>query len=145
MTSGLPRRIALQLHGLAPPDRRWALAQLPSTLRKDVESLLRELRAMGVPADLAQAVAERGAAPWVSPEFGELRAAIERLSPSWAARLLAAARSPDTPAVVQSSPADRASALQHELSRHSALPPGLEAFFRQVISESRALTTEARP
>lgn len=145
MSAGLPRRIAMLLHGLAPSDRRWALAQLPSAMRKDVEPLLKKLQGMGVPGDLARAVAERGSAPWVSPEFGELRAAVERLSPSWAARVLAAVRSPDTTAVVQSSPADRANALQQELSRHAAVPAGLEALLRQMISESRALTSEARP
>jgi len=138
MSASLSRRLALRLHALSARDQRWALAQLPETVRAEVACLIAELRSKGVPADLAMAMAERGTAPWVSPEFGELRAAMEGLNPAWAARMLAAARSPNAQAVIHSLPADRAGAVQSELSAHPSLPADLEAFLQGELSEARA-------
>jgi len=138
MSNSLARRLALRLHALSPRDQRWALGQLPDAARGEVSALLAELRSKGVPADLAMAMAERGTAPWVSPEFGELRAAMERLSPAWAARMLAAARSPNAQAVIHSLPADRAGVLQSELTAHPTLPTAIEAFLQHELSDARS-------
>jgi hypothetical protein len=46
-----PRQAALLLHALGEDDRRWLLAQLPEAQRLVLEPLLRELRALGIPAD----------------------------------------------------------------------------------------------
>lgn len=43
------RRVALELHGLAAPDRQWILGQLPPVQRAPLESLLRELDALHQP------------------------------------------------------------------------------------------------
>lgn len=138
MNGSLARRVALRLHALSSRDQRWALAQLPETVRAEVSRLVSELQSKGVPADLAMALAERGAAPWISPEFGELRAALDGLNPAWAARLLAAARSPNAQAVIHSLPTDRAGAVQSELSAHPALPAGLEGFLQGELSDARS-------
>ena len=143
MSASLARRMALRLHALSSRDQRWALSQLPEAIRAEVARLVADLKAKGVPADLAMAMAERGAAPWVSPEFGELRAAMEGLNPAWAARLLAAARSPNAQAVIHSLPADRAGAVQSELNAHPTLPAGLEAFLQSELSDARSPRKES--
>jgi hypothetical protein len=138
MNVSLTRRLALRLHALSARDQRWALARLPEAVRAEVPPLLVELKSMGVPTDMAMAMAERGTAPWVSPEFGELRAALEGLNPAWAARMLTAARSPNAPAVIASFTADRAGAIQSEWSAHPKLPVALEAFLQGELSAVRA-------
>jgi len=45
------RRTALALHGLATADREWLLAQLPATERDGLDTLLRELRELGIPPE----------------------------------------------------------------------------------------------
>jgi len=143
MSASLARRMALRLHALSSRDQRWALSQLPEAIRAEVARLVADLKAKGVPADLAMAMAERGTAPWVSPEFSELRAAMEGLNPAWAARLLAAARSPNAQAVIHSLTADRAGAVQSELGAHSTLPAALEAFLQGELSEARSPRKES--
>jgi hypothetical protein len=58
------RRAALALHGLAGPDQRWMLAQLPANESARISALLGELGALGIPADptLPAALAERAEA-----------------------------------------------------------------------------------
>jgi hypothetical protein len=51
-TTSRPRRqAALLLHAMSDTDRTWALAQLGAEQRAQVEPLIHELVAMGVPAD----------------------------------------------------------------------------------------------
>jgi hypothetical protein len=138
MSAALARRLALRLHALSPRDQRWALAQLPEALRAEVPRWMAELKSKGVPADLAITMAECGTASWVSPEFDELRAALDGLEPTWAARVLAAARSPNAQAVILSLPAERAEAVGSEWRAHPTLPAGLEAFLQGELSEARA-------
>lgn len=45
----VPRRAALLLHTVSPEDRRWLLEQLPPVERAELESLVAELRAIGIP------------------------------------------------------------------------------------------------
>jgi hypothetical protein len=44
------RLLALRLHALHADDRRWLLGQVPPEARMTLETLLRELQEMGVPA-----------------------------------------------------------------------------------------------
>lgn len=46
------RQAAMLVHALAPEDRRWAIGQLPAEVRKQIETLIAELEAMGLPKDL---------------------------------------------------------------------------------------------
>ena len=69
------RRAALALHGLAAPDRRWMLEQLPPSESARLAALLGELGALGIPADpaLPAALAERSEA--AASASSKLRAA----------------------------------------------------------------------
>jgi hypothetical protein len=55
MTTATPaaglRRAALELHALGESDRNWVLAALPAGERGALETLLAELRALGIPPD----------------------------------------------------------------------------------------------
>lgn len=45
------RRAALALHGLSPADRQWMIDRLPVQKQADLQPLLQELAALGIPAD----------------------------------------------------------------------------------------------
>lgn len=45
------RKAALAVHALAPADRAWVLDALPRNQREELEPLLAELKALGIPAD----------------------------------------------------------------------------------------------
>jgi hypothetical protein len=45
------RKAALAVHALAAPDRAWVLQALPRNHREELEPLLAELEALGIPAD----------------------------------------------------------------------------------------------
>jgi hypothetical protein len=45
------RKAALAVHALAAPDRAWVLQALPRNHREELEPLLAELKALGIPAD----------------------------------------------------------------------------------------------
>lgn len=63
MMDGL-RLSALALHAVADRDRAWLLSRLPAVHRRQLSSLLRELRGTGIPADqelLNQLVLEKEA------------------------------------------------------------------------------------
>jgi hypothetical protein len=45
------RKAALAVHALAAPDRAWVLHALPRDHREELEPLLAELKALGIPAD----------------------------------------------------------------------------------------------
>ncbi len=49
--NALLRRCALTLHAIGSRDRQWLLARLPLDRRTELEQLVDELRALGIPAD----------------------------------------------------------------------------------------------
>lgn len=49
--SAVLRRCALTLHAIGSQDRQWLLARLPLDRRTELEELVNELRALGIPAD----------------------------------------------------------------------------------------------
>ncbi len=63
------RQAALTLHALPAPDRTWVLAALPSSEREQLQALLEELQALGIPGDptlvsgLAQETESSGSGP----------------------------------------------------------------------------------
>lgn len=59
------RRSALTLHALGADDRGWLLAKLPASQRDELERLLAELRALGIPAEprFTRAAFKRDRAP----------------------------------------------------------------------------------
>ncbi|ROZ63191.1 hypothetical protein EEB15_30075 [Ramlibacter sp. WS9] len=50
-TDAALRRCALTLHAMGPKDRQWLLANLPQDRRAELERLVGELQALGIPAD----------------------------------------------------------------------------------------------
>ena len=45
------RQAALCIHGLSPKDQKWILKKLPRQQRLTIKGMLRELSAIGIPAD----------------------------------------------------------------------------------------------
>ena len=72
----LARRAALTLHALGAADRAWLLAQLPPVQREQLQAMLRELEALGIPASGNLLQDLLGAADaGVRPEAGASQAA----------------------------------------------------------------------
>jgi hypothetical protein len=137
--SAAMRKAALLLRSLARADRAWLLSQLPAQQAAELKTLLKELERFGVDAQSASlALGESAQRPWVSPELGELQSALADVSPVWAARLLAAAQSPDTAVLLEIQTADRASAVKSEFSRAPRLPVALERAIREELERLRA-------
>lgn len=66
------RQAALTLHALPAPDRTWVLAALPPSEREQLQALLGELQALGIPGDPAlvaglsqETVSSRSGADWL--------------------------------------------------------------------------------
>lgn len=64
-TSSPVRQAALTLHAMAPRDSAWLLQQLPAIEAAELQSLLEELRGLGIPSDpgLLDALRESHEAP----------------------------------------------------------------------------------
>lgn len=61
-TAAPARQAALTVHALSEADRKWLLAALPPEDREELQLLLEELRALGIPQDRALATAMADAA-----------------------------------------------------------------------------------
>lgn len=138
------REAAALLAALHPTDRRWILARLPDDAATAVAALIPALKALGpVPhawaREMLDATRTGGGAP---PAPATLVAVLDALSPTWAARLLAAA-APDHESLYAAACAPaRAMALQGTLDLHRGpLPPRLAQFLAQEL-QSRARTLE---
>ena len=86
------RQSAATLAAMHPADRRWTLARLSATSAAALAALLRELDALGpVPPDwLAQALESLRVEGFATPPPSTLIRILDGLSPTWAARMLAA-------------------------------------------------------
>lgn len=62
-----PRQAALLVHGLAPADAEWLLAQLKPGQQRQVRELVAELRQLGIPAQPMPVSAMPTAAPSANP------------------------------------------------------------------------------
>lgn len=136
--SAAMRKSALLLRTLGRADRAWLLSQLPAQQVVELKSLLAELERFGVDVQSASfALGESAQRPWVSPELGELQSVLANVSPVWAARVLAAAQSPDTTVLLEIQAADRVSAVKSEFSRAQRLPVALEHAIREELERLR--------
>jgi hypothetical protein len=89
------RRAALLLHTVSADDRSWLLAQLPLAERQVLESLIRELRKLGIPP-APELLAELGAAAPVDPAPAAMvtafrdgcSGALDKVDPALLARTL---------------------------------------------------------
>jgi hypothetical protein len=78
------RRCALTLHSLCPQDRRWLLDRLSVEQARDLERMLAELEAIGIPAepDAVNATSRSQAASEAEPEQVGAPAALSTSVPS---------------------------------------------------------------
>lgn len=93
-TDAALRRCALTLHAMGPKDRQWFLANLPQDRRAELERLVGELQALGIPADP--------------------RATDDALKRSRAARVAPAATTDRAAQAKSAGAAELARVLQHE-------------------------------
>lgn len=72
-TSSPVRQAALTLHAMAPHDAAWLLGQLPPVEAAELQSLLEELRGLGIPSDpgLLDELSKGNKAPQVSAFAGK--------------------------------------------------------------------------
>jgi hypothetical protein len=95
------RQAALALHALCEVDRRWVLSSLSSGQRTELQPLLEELRAIGIPRDatLVEELCARGVA---TPAWETLSAPMAAMAPldAGGAAALAALVKQEPPRVV---------------------------------------------
>lgn len=145
LVASSPRRAALLVHAMPRSDREWLLASLAPQHRVELELLLDELQALGIPPDealLRQVIEAPPAKPGVAERLeglapGQVAALVRLLQqepPQLAARLLAARTWPWRDKVLEAVPAAAAAAARpapalqqaicESLLRHlEALPP----------------------
>jgi hypothetical protein len=114
------RKAALALATMHPADRRWILARLPEAWRSALHPLVNEAqRYTTLDAELLQAVLadEPTYLTREVPPPDVLIVALDRLSPPWAARVLAAAAPDHADIYLAACDKVRADSVRHELAR----------------------------
>ena len=123
------RKAALALASMHPADRRWLLARLPEAWRSALQPLIGEAqRYTTLDAELLQAVLadEPTYLAREVPPPDVLIVVLDRLSPAWAARVLAAAAPDHADIYLAACEKSRAESVRHELSRLTQpFPPAL--------------------
>lgn len=129
MNSAGTRKAALALATMHPADRRWILAKLPEALRSTLNLLITEAqRYTMLDAELLQAVLADEPAHLTRevPPPDVLIVVLDRLSPAWAARVLAAAAPDHAEIYLAACDKIRAESIRYELSRlPKSFPAGL--------------------
>jgi hypothetical protein len=114
------RKAALALATMHPADRRWILARLPETWCSVLNPLVNKAqRYTTLDAELLQAVLadEPTYLTRKVPPPDVLIVMLDRLSPPWAARVLAAAAPDHADIYLAACDRTRADAVRHELNR----------------------------
>jgi hypothetical protein len=114
------RKAALALASMHPADRRWLLARLPQAWRGVLQPLIGEAqRYTMLDAELLQAVLADEPTDLARevPPPDVLIVVLDRLSPTWAARVLAAAAPDHADIYLAACEKSRAESVRHELSR----------------------------
>ncbi|GGA15747.1 hypothetical protein [Dyella caseinilytica] len=146
MNSAGTRKAALALATMHPADRRWVLARLPEAWRSALNPLINEAqRYTTLDAELLQAVLadEPTYLAREVPPPDVLIVVLDRLSPPWAARVLAAAAPDHADIYLAACEKTRAHAVRHELSRMpdpfpSALADSLARYLDSAAPSARA-------
>lgn len=146
MNSGGTRKAALALATMHPADRRWILARLPEAWRSALTPLINEAqRYTTLDAELLQAVLadEPTYLTREVPPPDVLIVMLDRLSPSWAARVLAAAAPDHADIYLAACDKTRADAVRYELNRMpnpfpSALADSLGRYLDSAAQSGRA-------
>jgi hypothetical protein len=140
------RKAALALATMHPADRRWILARLPEAWRSVLNPLINEAqRYTTLDAELLQAVLadEPTYLTREVPPPDVLIVMLDRLSPAWAARVLAAAAPDHADIYLASCDKTRADSVRHELNRMpdpfpSALADSLARYLDGAAQSGRA-------
>jgi hypothetical protein len=114
------RKAALALATMHSSDRRWILARLPGAWRTRLNPLIGEARRYAsLDVELLQAVLadEPGHLTRDVPPPDVLIVVLDRLSPAWAARVLAAAAPDHAEIYLAACDKTREASIRHELSR----------------------------
>ncbi|GLQ86482.1 hypothetical protein [Dyella flagellata] len=123
------RKAALALATMHPADRRWILGRLPEDWRSVLNPLINEAQLYtALDAELLQAVLadEPSYVAREVPPPDVLIVLLDRLSPAWAARVLAAAAPDHAEIYLAACEKSRAASVRHELDRlPSPFPPAL--------------------
>lgn len=134
------RKAALALAVMHPADRRWMLARLPSKWRAALVSLADEAQSYtSLDAELLKAVLadEPTSLAREVPPPDVLIVVLDRLSPAWAARVLAAAAPDHTDIYLAACDMSRSQALRHELNRlPGTVPPALANVLGHYLDEA---------
>jgi hypothetical protein len=140
------RKAALALATMHPADRRWILARLPEAWRTLLHPLINEAqRYTALDAELLQAVLadEPTYLTREVPPPDVLIVVLDRLSPVWAARVLAAAAPDHADIYLAACDKTRADTVRHELNRMpnpfpSALADSLARYLDSAAQSGRA-------
>jgi hypothetical protein len=140
------RKAALALATMHPADRRWILARLPEAWRSTLNPLINEAqRYTTLDAELLQAVLadEPTYLAREVPPPDVLIVVLDRLSPAWAARVLAAAAPDHADIYLAACDKTRADSVRHELNRMpdpfpSALADSLARYLDSAAQTGRA-------
>ncbi|GLQ92751.1 hypothetical protein [Dyella acidisoli] len=114
------RKAALALATMHPADRRWILSRLPADWRNTLQPLINEAQSYtNLDAELLQAVLadEPTYLAREVPPPDVLIVMLDRLSPAWAARVLAAAAPDHADIYLAACDKSRADSVRHELGR----------------------------
>jgi len=114
------RKAALALATMHPADRRWMLSRLPADWRSLLLPLIDEAQGYTrLDAELLQAVLADEPAYLTRevPPPDVLIVVLDRLSPAWAARVLAATAPDHADIYLAACDKARADSMRHELSR----------------------------
>jgi hypothetical protein len=140
------RKAALALATMHPADRRWILARLPEAWRSVLSPLINEAqRYTALDTELLQAVLadEPTYLTREVPPPDVLIVMLDRLSPPWAARVLAAAAPDHAEIYLAACEKTRANSVRHELSRMpdpfpAALADSLARYLDNAAPSGRA-------
>lgn len=137
------RKAALALATMHPADRRWILSRLPADWRSALQPLINEAQGYtNLDAELLQAVLadEPTYLTREVPPPDVLIVMLDRLSPAWAARVLAAAAPDHADIYLAACDKLRADSVRHELSR---LPTPFPAALADSLARYLDTTAQA--
>lgn len=137
------KRAALRIAGLHPADRRWLLRQLPTTPRRRLTAMIRELDALGIEdPEVFLAALTPSAAPTMDAVPGDLEfALVDQLPPAWAMAALANESPAVRHAYIERCPEARRNDLASQ--PWQSLPPRLAATLQRRLRESSPIATHA--
>jgi hypothetical protein len=140
------RKAALALAAMHPQDRRWMLAQLPAGWRSMLSPMIREAKHHATQdQELLQAMLADEPANLLReiPPPDVLIVVLDRLSPVWAARVIAGGAPDHAEIYLASCEEARANSIRYELQRMpNPMPAGLVDALGCYLEEAAANRVE---